>query len=75
VSGTPVLRTTELRSPRFGRADGDRIHVTAILLYSEGAIYVEGHVARPGRRSYREGICLSEVLHNNRMVRQSAALQ
>jgi protein involved in polysaccharide export with SLBB domain len=48
----------------FDVKDGDRIHVAAILPYSERAIYVEGHVVRPGKFSFRDGMQLSDVLHS-----------
>jgi protein involved in polysaccharide export with SLBB domain len=48
----------------FAVKDGDRIHVAAILPYSERAIYVEGHVVRPGKFSYRDGMKLSDVIRS-----------
>ncbi len=48
----------------FEVKDGDRIHVAAILPYSERAIYVEGHVVRPGKFPYRDGMQLSDVLRS-----------
>jgi protein involved in polysaccharide export with SLBB domain len=48
----------------FTVKDGDRIHVAPILPYSERAIYLEGHVVRPGRLSYHDGIRLGDVLHS-----------
>jgi protein involved in polysaccharide export with SLBB domain len=48
----------------FAVRDGDRIHVAAILPYSERAIYVEGHVVRPGKFPFRDGMQLSDVLHS-----------
>jgi protein involved in polysaccharide export with SLBB domain len=48
----------------FGVKDGDRIHVEPILPYSERAIYVEGHVVRPGKFPYRDGMQLSDVLRS-----------
>jgi protein involved in polysaccharide export with SLBB domain len=50
----------------FQVKDGDRIRVEPILPYSERAIYLEGHVVRPGRRPYTEGMRLSDVLHSYR---------
>ncbi|AXC11263.1 Capsular polysaccharide export system protein KpsC [Acidisarcina polymorpha] len=44
--------------------DGDRIHVSRILPYSQRLVYVEGHVVRPGRMPYHDGMQLSEVLHS-----------
>lgn len=44
--------------------DGDRVRVAPILPYSERVVYLEGHVVRPGRVSYRDGMRLSDVLHS-----------
>jgi protein involved in polysaccharide export with SLBB domain len=46
----------------FQIKDGDRIHIAPIAPYSERVIYLEGHVVRPGRHPYREGMHLSDVL-------------
>jgi protein involved in polysaccharide export with SLBB domain len=48
----------------FDVKDGDRIHIAAILPYSERAIYVEGHVVRPGKFPFRDGMQLSDVLRS-----------
>jgi protein involved in polysaccharide export with SLBB domain len=48
----------------FPVKDGDRIRVEPILPYSERAIYVEGHVVRPGRMPYTDGMRLSDVLRS-----------
>jgi protein involved in polysaccharide export with SLBB domain len=50
----------------FQVRDGDRIRIAPILPYSERAIYLEGHVVRPGRFSYTDGMRLSDVLHSYR---------
>jgi len=39
----------------FKIQDGDQIHIFPIAPYNESAIYLQGHVLRPGRYSYREG--------------------
>ena len=58
----------------FQVVDGDRIHISPILPYSERAIYLEGHVVRPGRQPYTEGMHLSDVLHSYRdMLPEPAA--
>jgi protein involved in polysaccharide export with SLBB domain len=48
----------------FDVRDGDRIHIAPILPYSERAIYVEGHVVRPGKFPFRDGMQLSDVLRS-----------
>jgi protein involved in polysaccharide export with SLBB domain len=44
--------------------DGDRVTVAPILPYSEKAIYVEGHVVRPGKFPYRDNMTLGDVLRS-----------
>ncbi len=46
--------------------DGDRIKVEPILPYSQRAVYLVGHVARPGRMAYADGMRLSDVLRSYR---------
>jgi polysaccharide export outer membrane protein len=42
--------------------DGDEVHIFPIAGYNENAIYLQGHVQRPGRYSYREGMKLTDVI-------------
>jgi protein involved in polysaccharide export with SLBB domain len=48
----------------FSVKDGDRVIVAPILPYSEKAIYLTGHVARPGKISYHDGMKLSEAIRS-----------
>ena len=48
----------------FPVRDGDRVMVAPILPYSERAIYLEGHVVRPGKYPYRDDLTLSDVLRS-----------
>ncbi|HZB88285.1 MAG TPA: SLBB domain-containing protein, partial [Terracidiphilus sp.] len=50
----------------FQVQDGDRIRIEPILPYSQRAIYLAGHVARPGRLPYNDGMRLSDVLRSYR---------
>jgi protein involved in polysaccharide export with SLBB domain len=61
-SDTPQSTLAQIAA--FDVRDGDRIHVAAILPYSERAIYVEGHVVRPGKFPFRDGMQLSDVLRS-----------
>ena len=47
---------------KFTVQDGDEIHIFPIAPYNTGAVYLEGHVLRPGRYSYREGMKLTDLL-------------
>lgn len=52
----------------FQVRDGDRINVEPILPYSQRAVYLSGHVARPGRLAFIDGMHVGDVLHSNRDV-------
>jgi protein involved in polysaccharide export with SLBB domain len=51
------------RMDAFVVKDGDRVVVAPILPYSEKAIYMAGHVARPGKLPWRDGMKLIDVIH------------
>jgi protein involved in polysaccharide export with SLBB domain len=42
--------------------DGDEVHIFPIAPYNEDAIYLQGHVLRPGRFSYKQGMLLSDLI-------------
>jgi protein involved in polysaccharide export with SLBB domain len=42
--------------------DGDQVHIFPIAAYNEDAIYLQGHVLRPGRYSYKQGMKLTDLI-------------
>lgn len=46
----------------FKIQDGDQVHIFPIASYNEDAIYLEGHVLRPGRYSYKPGMKLADLI-------------
>jgi polysaccharide export outer membrane protein len=52
--------TNKLES--FKIHDGDRIRVFPIAPYNQDVIFLDGHVIRPGRYSYRENMRVTEVI-------------
>ena len=46
----------------FHIQDGDQIHIFPIAPYNGDAIYLEGHVLRPGRYSLQDGMKLTDLL-------------
>jgi protein involved in polysaccharide export with SLBB domain len=71
---TQNLQTARNAIDDFHVEDGDRISIEPILPYSQRAIYLAGHVVRPGRLPYRDGMRLSDVLHSYRdMLPEPAA--
>jgi len=47
---------------KFMVQDGDAIHIFPITPYNTQAVYLEGHVVRPGQYSYREGMKLTDLV-------------
>jgi protein involved in polysaccharide export with SLBB domain len=50
----------------FAVQDGDRIRISPILPYSQRVIYVQGHVVRPGRQAFHDGMRIADVLKSYR---------
>jgi protein involved in polysaccharide export with SLBB domain len=46
----------------FAIENGDEVHIFPIAPYNQDAIYIEGHVLRPGRYSYRPGMKLTDLI-------------
>jgi polysaccharide export outer membrane protein len=46
----------------FKIRDGDQVHIFPIAAYNEDAIYLQGHVLRPGRYSYKPGMKLTDLI-------------
>jgi protein involved in polysaccharide export with SLBB domain len=46
----------------FKIQDGDIIHIFPIAPYNESAIYLQGHVMRPGRYSFTEGMKITDLI-------------
>jgi len=46
----------------FQIEDGDRIRVFPIASYNQDAIYLEGHVLRPGQYSYHAGMRVTDLI-------------
>jgi protein involved in polysaccharide export with SLBB domain len=46
----------------FKISDGDEVHIFPIAPYNEDAIYIQGHVLRPGKFSYKQGMRLSDLI-------------
>lgn len=46
----------------FSIRDGDEVHIFPIAPYNQDAIYLQGHVLRPGRYSYKLGMKLTDLI-------------
>jgi polysaccharide biosynthesis/export protein len=47
---------------KFAIRDGDAVHIFPIAPYNTDSVYLEGHVLRPGRYSYRDGMKLTDLV-------------
>ncbi len=59
----------------FQIQDGDRIRIFPIAPYSQDAVYVEGHVLRPGKYSFREGMRVTDLIGSYKDMLPEPALQ
>jgi protein involved in polysaccharide export with SLBB domain len=46
----------------FKIRDGDQVHIFPIASYNEDAVYLQGHVLRPGRYSYKQAMKLTDLI-------------
>jgi len=57
-----VENSTPSQLASFRIQDGDEIHIFPIAPYNQDTIYLQGHVLRPGRYSYRDGMQLTDLI-------------
>jgi polysaccharide export outer membrane protein len=62
LSAKENVGNAEAQLRNFQIQDGDRIHIFPIAPYNEQAIYLEGHVLRPGRYSYKDGMTVVDLV-------------
>jgi protein involved in polysaccharide export with SLBB domain len=48
---------------KFQVQDGDKIKISPILPFSEKSVYLDGHVFRPGKYAYRDGMKVTDLIH------------
>ena len=59
-TGNPQEVNQQLQE--FKIRDGDQVRIFPIASYNEDAIYLQGHVLRPGRYSYKQGMKLTDLI-------------
>jgi protein involved in polysaccharide export with SLBB domain len=62
ATSDPAAITKQLSS--FKIQDGDQIHIFPIAPYNESAIYLQGHVLRPGRYSYTDDMKVTDLIRS-----------
>jgi protein involved in polysaccharide export with SLBB domain len=48
----------------FQVQDGDKIKISPILPYADRTVYLDGHVFRPGKYPYRDGMKVKDLIHS-----------
>jgi protein involved in polysaccharide export with SLBB domain len=46
----------------FAVQDGDKIKISPILPYADRTVYLEGHVFRPGKYAFRDGMLITDLI-------------
>ena len=59
----------------FQVQDADKIRIFPIAPYTQDAVYLEGHVVRPGKYSYREGMRVTDLISSYKDLLPEPALQ
>lgn len=55
-------RAMEDAFKKFAIKDGDRITIAPILPYSDKTVYLQGHVYRPGKYPFKEGLTVTDLI-------------
>jgi protein involved in polysaccharide export with SLBB domain len=62
LKSTDDTREVNRQLQAFKIQDGDQVHIFPIASYNEDSIYLQGHVLRPGRYSYKQGMKLTDLI-------------
>jgi len=72
-SASPSEVTAKLES--FEIRDGDRLRIFPIAPYNQDAVYLEGHVIRPGRYSYHKDLRITDLISSYKDLLPEPATQ
>lgn len=62
ISGASNAAEITKQLSSFNIQDGDEVHIFPIASFNESAIYLQGHVVRPGRYSFSEGMKVTDLI-------------
>jgi protein involved in polysaccharide export with SLBB domain len=62
ISDTSDKSDVTKKLEAFNVQDGDKVRIFPIAAYNEDAIYLEGHVIRPGRYSYHPNMKVTDII-------------
>ncbi len=62
ISETADAASLAKQLESFSVQSGDAVHIFPIAPYNQNAVYLQGHVLRPGRYSFEKGMKLTDVI-------------
>ena len=62
VGETSDIDSQRIAFGKFQIQDGDEIHIFPIAPYNTESVYLEGHVLRPGKYSFHDGMKLTDLV-------------
>jgi polysaccharide export outer membrane protein len=75
ISGAADPAEIESRLKSFAISDRDEIHIFSISQFNQDAIYLEGHVLRPGRYAFKPGMKVTDLISSYGDVLPEPALK
>ena len=75
VSQTDSAGEANQQLASFQVQDGDSIRIFPIAPYAQDAVYLEGHVIRPGKYSYHSGMRVTDLVSSYKDLLPEPALQ
>ena len=61
-----TLGTVTEALEKFQVQDGDKIKISPILPVADKTVFLDGHVFRPGKYAYRDGMKITDLVHDYR---------
>ena len=62
IPGTQDLETVAKQLESFAIQNADVVNIFPIVPYNQDAVFLDGHVLRPGRYSYQQGMRLTDLI-------------
>ena len=70
-----VASDVEKQLDAFQIQDADKVRIFPIAPYTQDAVYLEGHVIRPGKYSFRDGMRVTDLVASYKDLLPEPALQ
>jgi polysaccharide export outer membrane protein len=62
IAGTDASSDIAAKLSSFGMQDGDQVRVFPIAPFNQDSVYLDGHVIRPGKYSFHDGMRVTDVI-------------